>query len=68
MKFIFYVRFQITSQTFNRLNIKTNLNGGSGIGDRLATDDSLGGVHSNSSDGILSQMLGDLEDKTVLTA
>jgi len=34
----------------------------------LAANDSLGGIHSDGSDGVLAQMLGDFEDQSVLTA
>merc|ERR1719189_2161185 len=38
-------------------------NGGSGINDLLSTDKTLCTIHSNGSDGILSQMLGYLKDQ-----
>jgi len=43
-------------------------NGVTGVQNGLASNDSLGGVHSNGSDGVLSHMLGDLEDQSVLSA
>jgi hypothetical protein len=42
--------------------------GSSGVVDNLSSDKSLGGVHSNGSDGVLSQMLGNFENKSVLSA
>jgi hypothetical protein len=39
----------------------------SGIENSLASDDSFSGVHSNGSDGVLSQMLGDFEDESVVS-
>jgi len=45
-----------------------NSDGSSGVVDNLSSDKSLGGVHSNGSDGVLTQMLGDFEDESVLSA
>ena len=42
--------------------------GSSGVVDNLASDESLGGVHSDGSDGVLSQMLGNFENESVLSA
>ena len=42
--------------------------GSSSVVDSLSSDKSLGGVHGDGSDGVLSQMLGDLEDESVLSA
>jgi len=40
----------------------------SGVEDVLASNDSLSGIHSNGSDGVLSQMLGNLKNQSVLSA
>jgi len=42
--------------------------GGTGILDSLATDQTLGTVHGNGTDGVLSQVLGDLEDQAAVQA
>jgi len=39
-----------------------------GVEDVLTSNDSLGGIHSNGSNGVLTQMLGDLEHQSVLSA
>eukprot|EP01083_Nonionella_stella_P023190 64104_1 len=44
-----------------------NLNGGSGINTLLSTDKSVSGLHGNGTDGVLSKMLGHLEDKTLIS-
>lgn len=38
-----------------------NLNGSTGVEDLLATDETLGTVHGNGTDRVLTQVLGDLE-------
>ncbi len=40
--------------------------GGTSVDDFLASDETLGGVHGDSSDSGVSQMLGDFEDQSVL--
>jgi hypothetical protein len=42
-----------------------HLDGGTGINTLLTTDKTVGGLHGNGTDGVLSQVLGDLEDKTI---
>jgi hypothetical protein len=37
--------------------------GGTGVDDGLATDKTLGTVHGNAADGVLTEVLGDLEDE-----
>jgi hypothetical protein len=37
-----------------------------GIGDRLSADETIGTVHRNGADGLVTQMLGDLEHEAVL--
>ena len=36
-----------------------------GVGDFLVADEALGGVHRHGADGVLAEMLGDLEDEPV---
>ena len=43
-----------------------NLDGCSRVDDLLSSDETSGTVHSDTSDSVLSQMLGDLEDKRSL--
>ena len=38
--------------------------GGAGVDDLLATDETLGTVHGNGTDRVLAEVSGDLEDKT----
>ena len=45
-----------------------DLDGSTSVDDVLASDKSLGGVHSNGSDGVLTQMLGDFEDESGFSA
>jgi hypothetical protein len=42
-----------------------NLNGSSGIGTLLTTNKTVGGLHSNGTDGVLSQVLSYLKNQTV---
>ncbi len=42
-----------------------NTNGGTGIVNILASNQSFGGIHSNCSDSGISQMLGDFEYQSV---
>jgi len=39
---------------------------GTGVDDLLATDETVGTVHSNGSNSVLTQVLGDLENETTL--
>lgn len=43
-------------------------NGGTGIDNFLSADESFGGVHGDGADSGVSEMLGDLEDESVLDA
>merc|ERR1719447_1871407 len=45
-----------------------DLDWGTSVKDRLTTDQTFGGIHSNGTDGVLSQMLGDFEDQSGFTA
>ena len=49
------------------LGADRNLNGGAGVDALLATDEAVGGLHGNGAHGVLSEMLGDLEDEALLT-
>mmetsp|Transcript_27523 Transcript_27523/g.44762 ORF Transcript_27523/g.44762 Transcript_27523/m.44762 type:complete len:202 (-) Transcript_27523:39-644(-) len=42
-----------------------HLDRGTGINTLLTTDKSVGGLHSNGTDGVLSQVLGDLKNETL---
>jgi hypothetical protein len=52
--------------TAKGLRTDGNLDSGSGVRARGATDKSFGGVHSNGTDSVFTQVLGNLEDKTGL--
>lgn len=43
-----------------------DLDGGTSVDDLLSSDETGGGVHGNGSDGVLTQVLGDLEDELSL--
>jgi len=45
-----------------------DLDGGTGVDNFLTSGQSFGGVHSNGSDGVLTQVLGDFEDQSVFSA
>ena len=58
--------FQLTNNIDNAAKgffTDRDTNGGSGINDFLTTDKTFCTIHSNGSDGILSQMLGYLKDQ-----
>ena len=58
--------FQLTNNIDNAAKgffTNRDTNGGSGINDFLTTDKTFCTIHSNGSDGILSQMLGYLKDQ-----
>ena len=44
-----------------------DLNGETSVNDLLATDETLGTLHGNSTDGVLTKVLGDLENETSAT-
>jgi hypothetical protein len=45
-----------------------NTDGGAGVDDFLASDETFSGVHGNGSDSGVSQMLGDFEHQSVFNA
>ena len=44
-----------------------DLNGKTSVDDLLTTNETLGTLHGNSSDSVLTQVLGDLENETTTT-